>query len=152
MPRRFIITVITLIVIAVAAGIAIFIAKGYSFSAKEKRIVGTGILAISSEPDAASVFLDGHLTTATNANINSLAPKSYLVKVIKEGFIPWERAVEIKEGLVTDLKITLFPAIPTIYPLTFTGVVSPALSPDQSKLAFIVPRSEERRVGKECRS
>ena len=137
MPRRFIITVITLIVIAVAAGIAIFIAKGYSFSAKEKRIVGTGILAISSEPDAASVFLDGHLTTATNANINSLAPKSYLVKVIKEGFIPWERAVEIKEGLVTDLKITLFPAIPTIYPLTFTGVVSPALSPDQSKLAFI---------------
>lgn len=141
MSKRFIITIVTLIVIATAAGTAIFIAKGYSISTKEKRIIGTGILAVSSEPDAASVFLDGHLTTATNANINSLAPKSYSVKVIKEGFIPWERAVEIKEGLVTDLKITLFPAIPTIYPLTYTGVANPTLSPDGSKLAFIVPQS-----------
>ncbi len=139
MSKRFIITIITLIAIAFFGGVAIFFAKGYSISTKEKRIVGTGILAVSSEPDAASVYLDGHLTTATNANINSLAPKSYSVKVIKDGFIPWERAVEIKEGLVTDLKITLFPAIPTIYPLTFSGVTSPSLSPDGSKLAFIVP-------------
>lgn len=143
MSKRFIITIITLVVIAIAAGVAIFFAKGYSFSPTEKRIVGTGILAITSEPDAASVYLDGHLTTATNANINSLSPKSYSVKVIKEGFIPWERAVEIKEGLVTDLKITLFPAIPTIYPLTFTSVVNPTLSPDGSKLAFIVPSGKK---------
>lgn len=143
MSKRLFITIITLVVIAIAAGVAIFFAKGYSFSTTEKRIVGTGILAITSEPDAASVYLDGHLTTATNANINSLSPKSYSVKVIKEGFIPWERAVEIKEGLVTDLKITLFPAIPTIYPLTFTSVVNPTLSPDGSKLAFIVPSGKK---------
>lgn len=139
MSKKFIISIVTLLVIAVSAGGAIFLAKGYSFSTKEKRIVGTGILSITSEPDAASVYLDGHLTTATNANINSLSPKSYSVKVIKEGFIPWERAVEIKEGLVTDLKITLFPSLPTIYPLTFTGIVNPTLSPDGSKLVFIVP-------------
>src|SRR3989344_2808228 len=119
MPRRFIITVITLIVIAVAAGIAIFIAKGYSFSAKEKRIVGTGIITISSEPDAASVFLDGHLTTATNTTIASLPPKNFTIKVVKEGFIPWEKQILVKEGLVTEVKVTLFPAIPTIYPLSY---------------------------------
>lgn len=139
MSKRFIITIVTLLAIGIAAGVAIFLAKGYTFSPKEKRIVGTGILTITSEPDAASVYLDGHLTTATNANINSLPPKAYLVKVIKEGFISWERAVEVKEGLVSALKITLFPSLPTIYPLTFTGVVNPTLSPDGSKLAFIVP-------------
>lgn len=138
MSRRFIITIITLIVIGMAAGVAIFLAKGYTFSPKEKRIVGTGILTVTSEPDAASVFIDGHLTTATNATISQLTPKTYSVKLTKEGFIPWEKQMTIKEGLVTELKVTLFPSLPTIYPLTFTGVANPQLSPDGAKLAFVV--------------
>lgn len=143
MSKRFIITIATLIIIAIAAAIAIFLAKGYRVSPTEKRIIGTGIITVTSEPDAASVFVDGHLTTATNATISSLPTKTYSIKVVKEGFIPWERSVEVKEGLVTALKVTLFPAIPTIYPLTFAGVVNPLLSPDGSKLAFIVPAGKK---------
>src|SRR3989344_824021 len=139
MSKRFIVTIATLIVIAVAGGAAIFFAKGYTISPEERRLVGTGIISISSVPDSASVYLDGHLTTATNATISSLAPKEYTVRVIKEGFIPWENRLEVKEGLVTEVKLTLFPAIPTIYPLTFTSVKNPILSPDGSKLAYIVP-------------
>lgn len=139
MSKKFIITIATLIAIVAIAAIAIFLAKGYTFSTKEKRIVGTGIISITSEPDAASVFIDGHLTTATNTTIASLTPKKYSVKIIKEGFIPWEKEVKVSEGLVTDIKVTLFPAIPTIYPLTFNGVANPSLSPDGSKLAYIVP-------------
>lgn len=138
MSKKFILTIVTLIAIAVVASIAIFLAKGYTFSPKERRIVGTGIITITSEPDAASVYVDGHLTTATNATISSLTPKDYSVKVIKEGFIPWEKKISVKEGLVTEVKVTLFPAIPTIYPLTFSGVANPTLSPDGGKLAYIV--------------
>lgn len=141
MSKRFIITIATLLTIIICAGIAIFFAKGYSISTKEKRIVGTGIVTIKSEPDAASVYLDGHLTTATNATISSLSPKTYSIRVVKEGFIPWEKSVAVKEGLVNEIKVTLFPAIPTIYPLAFTGVANPVLSPDGSKLAYIVPSS-----------
>ena len=139
MSKRFAITIMTLVVIAIAATVAIYLAKGYTFSTKEKRIVGTGIITVTSVPDAASVYIDGHLTTATNATISSLEPGEYSVRVIKEGFIPWEKKAQVKVGLVTDLKITLFPAIPTIYPLSFTGVKNPLLSPDGSKLAYIVP-------------
>ncbi len=137
MSRKFIVTIITLFIIAAAAGLAIFFAKGYTFSTKERRVVGTGIITINSEPDSASVFVDGHLTTATNATISSLPTKSYSIKITKEGFIPWERSVEVKEGLVSELKVTLFPAIPTVYPLTFNGVSSPVLSPDASKLVYV---------------
>lgn len=143
MSKRFIITIVTLVIIAAAAGLAIFFARGYRLSTSEKRIVGTGIVNISSEPDAASVFVDGHLTTATNATISSLTPKTYSIKVQKEGFIPWEKSITVKEGLVTELKITLFPAIPTIYPLTVYGVVNPTLSPDGSKLGFVVPAGKK---------
>lgn len=143
MSKRFILTIVTLLVIVAAAGVAIFLAKGYTFSASDKKIVGTGILTVSSIPDSASVFLDGHLTTATNTTIASLTPKKYDVRVIKEGFIPWEKQVTVSAGLVTELKITLFPAIPTIYPLTFSGVQDPTLSPDGEKLAYIVPTGKK---------
>ncbi len=142
MSKRFLITILTLLIIGLAAGVAIFFAKGYTFS-QDKRIVGTGNITITSTPDAASVYIDGHLTTATNATISTLQPGKYTVKVIKEGFIPWERPVKVNQGLVTDLKITLFPAIPTIYPLTFSGVSNSVMSPDGGKLAYIVPTSTD---------
>lgn len=138
MSKRFLFTILTLLIIGLAAGVAIFFAKGYTFSPKEGRVVGTGIISVKSVPDAASVYIDGHLTTATDATISSLVPKEYTVKLVKEGFIPWEKKVKVNEGLVSDLKVTLFPAIPTIYPLTFNGVKNPVLSPDGGKLAFVV--------------
>ncbi|KKR80292.1 MAG: hypothetical protein UU73_C0007G0002 [Candidatus Daviesbacteria bacterium GW2011_GWA1_41_61] len=139
MSKRFLITLITLLLIIAGAGIAIALTKGYTFSSKEGRLVGTGIISVTSLPDGASVYIDGHLATATNANISNLPPHKYKMKVIKDGFIPWEKQVEVKEGVVSAIKITLFPALPTIYPLTHNGVVKPILSPDGQKLAFTVP-------------
>lgn len=138
MNKRILLTVLTLLVVGLASGIAIFAAKGYRFSPEEKTIFGTGILSLASEPDQASVYIDGHLTTATNANINSLEPKEYEIKIVKDGFIPWEKKVEVKQGLVTEIKATLFPAIPSIYPLTFKGAQKLALSDDKKRAAFIV--------------
>ncbi len=142
--KRFIFTVVTFVVIALIAAGAIFLAKGYRLSSKNGTIAGTGILSITSIPDQASVYLDGHLTTATNANINSLPPKTYEVKVIKEGYIPWQKKVDVKEGFVTDVKATLFRAIPTVYPLTYTGAQKPILSPDSQKIVYIVAGTDKK--------
>lgn len=141
MSKRFLITLLTLLVIGLAASIAVFLAKGYRFSSQTGTISGTGILSITSIPDQASVYLDGHLTTATNANVNSLPPKDYQVRILKEGFIPWEKKVGVKEGLVSEIKATLFRAIPAIYPLTYSGVDKSIISPDQQKLVYVVPLS-----------
>lgn len=139
MNKRFLITLITLVIILSGAGIAIALTKGYSFSTQQGKLVGSGILSISSLPNGASVYVDGHLSTATDANISNLPPRIYKIKVVKDGFIPWEKEVDVKEGVVSAVKITLFPALPTIYPLTHNGVVKPVLSPDGQKLAFTVP-------------
>ena len=142
MSRRFLFTLITfLLIVAVAAG-AIFLAKGFRFSTNQGMIIGTGILSITSLPDQASIYLDGHLTSATNTNINSLPAKKYKVQITKEGYIPWEKEVEVKEGLVTQIKATLFRAIPALFPLTYTGAVNATLSPDGQKLIFVVPNDD----------
>lgn len=138
MTKKFFITLITTTIIGLFAATAIFLTKGYTLSSKDKTITGTGIITVSSVPDSASVYVDNHLTTATNATIPSLPPKTYTIKVVKEGFIPWEKNIEVKEGIVSEIKITLFPAIPSTYPLSFTGVVNPVLSPDEAKFAYII--------------
>ncbi len=141
--KQFLITIVTLVVIAVAAVAAVYFVKGFTFSPTQGRMVGTGILALSSEPDGASVYIDGHLTTATNTTLSQLKPKTYDVKIVKDGFISWEKQIAVAEGLVSEAKATLFPALPTIYPLTFNGVTQVLLSPDGQKLAFTVPYSAD---------
>lgn len=139
--KRFLITIITFLVIAAVASLAILLAKGYRLgsSQKGKIVSGTGIISVTSQPEGAAIFIDGHLTSATNTTISSLPPKSYEVKIIKDGFIGWEKKIIVKEGLISEVKVVLFPAIPTIYPLTYNGAVDPVLSPDGAKLAFTVP-------------
>lgn len=152
MSRRFIFTILTLIVIGAIASVAIFLAKGYRLSGQKGTIVGTGILSITSVPDQASIFLDGHLTSATNTNINSLPARKYKVRIEKEGFIPWEKEIEVTEGLVSQVKATLFRAIPAIYPLTYTSAVNLALSPDGQKLVYVVPPQNDPQTSGERQS
>lgn len=140
MSKRFLITILTLLIIAFGVGVAVLLTKGYTFSPKEKKVVGTGIVTVSSIPDGASVYIDGHLTTATNTTISQLSPKTYNLKIVKEGFISWEKNIDVKGGLVSEVKATLFPALPTTYPLTYNGVINPVLSLDGQKLAFAVPQ------------
>lgn len=143
MSKRFLLTIITLLIIAIGAGAAVFLAKGYRLSPENQIITGTGILSLTSAPDQASVYLDGHLTSATNTNINSLIPKEYEVRIVKEGFIPWQKRIKVQEGLVTEVKATLFRAIPSVYPLTYSGAQTVLLSPDGQKIVYFVPEQKE---------
>lgn len=54
--KRFIATLVTLLIIAVGAGGAVLLAKGYRLSAKTGTISGTGIISVTSIPDQASVY------------------------------------------------------------------------------------------------
>lgn len=139
MNKRLVFSLLTALVVITIAGVAIFFAKGYTFSSKNGQFSSTGILTVTSMPDGASVYIDGHLTTATNTTLSALQPKKYRIKIVKEAFIPWEKEVDIVAGLVTEVKATLFPALPTIYPLTVNGAINPILSPDSTKLLFAVP-------------
>lgn len=143
MSKQFFLTIVSIVVITAIAGAAIFLAKGYRYQPQTGTFSGTGIISVTSVPDQASVYLDGHLTTATNDNITSLPPKTYKVRIVKEGYISWEKDIEVKQGLVSEIKATLFRSIPTIYPITYSGVQDALLSPDGQKLLYIIPNGLE---------
>jgi hypothetical protein len=140
--KRFLLTLLIIIIIAIGAGIAVFFTKGYRVSPDTGMILGTGIISVTSVPDQASIYLDERLIGATNDNIKSLPPKDYLVTIKKEGYIPWQKTVPVEEGLVTQVKSTLFRSIPTIYPLTYSGAENALISPDGLKMVYVIPTVE----------
>src|SRR3972149_9988986 len=125
---------IAVLVFTIAAG-AIFWARGFKPDLK-KGIERTGLLVITSTPTAASVFLDGRLTAATDTNIAYLDPKTYRVRIEKEGYSTWEKDVDVVADLAVEIRALLFPVAPGIKPLTTAGAASPALSPDGVKIAY----------------
>ncbi len=152
MSKQFLLTLFSLVLIGLIAGAAIFLAKGYRYQTDTGTFSGTGIISVSSLPDQASVYLDGHLTTATDDNITSLPPKTYKVRIVKEGYIPWEKDIEVKQGLVSEIKATLYRSIPTVYPVTYSGVDYALLSPDELKLMYIIPNGLEGGLAAERKS
>src|SRR3990167_5667013 len=96
----------------------------------------TGILAATSDPTGAQIYVDGDFSAATESNIN-LAPGTYEVAITKEGYHEWRRTVDIHGEVATSLFAVLFLKNPSLAPLIATTATSPMLSPDGTKLAYI---------------
>lgn len=135
MTKATLAIVTALIFVFVGVIVAIALARGYQIDITKKSLTPTGILVVTSDPDGAQVLIDGVLKTATNTTIN-LAPGEYDVKIQKEGFSPWEKKVEIKKEEVFKTNAFLFPTLPDLRPLTFTGAINPTVSPDNTKLVY----------------
>ena len=74
-------------------------ARGYRIDMKKKSLSSTGILAISSFPKAAKVYINNELKGVTDENVG-LPPGSYNVEIKKEGYTSWSKKVTLKGELV----------------------------------------------------
>lgn len=137
MSKRVFISGLILAGLAVGTYIAIQFAQGYRVDLKEKGVKETGLLVADSDPEGASVFIDGKLTTATDDTLN-LPPAEYQVEIKKDGYHPWQKNLKVEKGLVTQSSARLFPAVPNLTALTFVGAKNPTPSPDGQKIAFVV--------------
>lgn len=138
MNRRIVSVMLVLIGILAVTTAAIFVAKGYRFDKRTGTVKGTGIIAVTSIPAGAAIYLNGELYSASNNTINDLDPKSYQLKVSKDGFSTWEKEVIVEAEKVALVNVTLFPAAPELRPITFTGVKTPQMSPDGQRLVYVV--------------
>ncbi len=96
----------------------------------------TGMISTKSLPESASVYLDGKLMTATNDTISAIEPGPHLLKIVKKGFVEWQKEIEIFPELVTDITAVLVSQSPRLDPLTNTGARKPSISPSLGKMAY----------------
>lgn len=136
---RLFIFISTLLFVVLGTVVMIRYAKGYR-PTLSGQIKGTGLLSANSYPQAAEVYLNGDLRTATDSTLN-LDPGTYQVEIKKDGYHTWSKTLEIEQELVTATDALLIPTSPALDPLTFTGSLSPVISPDGTQIVYTVASS-----------
>ena len=143
MPKvRILIFLVTIGIVASLALFASYYARGYKLNLKTFKFTPNGILVVNSEPNGAQIYLNNQLKTATSATL-SVAPGAYTIQIKKDGFLTWEKQMEVQKEVVTQIDAVLFPAAPSLSALTFSGVASPVVSPSTTKIAYAVPGTKD---------
>ncbi|MBI2049713.1 PEGA domain-containing protein [Candidatus Roizmanbacteria bacterium] len=139
MRKQIIIYLSTFLLLILITVLLIFYGKGYIFDFQKGKIEISvnGLLAATSQPDGAGIYINDHLTSATNNTI-SLSPGEYDVKIVKEGYFPWRKKIKIEKEVVSSVYALLFPTAPRLESITDTGVSNPTLDPSRTKLAYTV--------------
>lgn len=124
--------------------LAVIFIRGYRPNVRQHGlgILPTGLLVAQSTPKSASVYIDDKLATATDDTLN-LSPGEYYIKIEKDGYFPWEKNIEIKKEVVTSTDAILFKTTPNLKPLTNTGAINPTVSPEGSKIVYIVTNASK---------
>jgi len=135
---RILIFIITLVIVGTVGTLASLYARGYRFNPKTTTIEPRGILVANSDPNGASIYIDGELKTATNANI-PLTPGTYDVIIKKEGLTTWSKRLTIKKEEVTQVEVSLFTQATSLSAITFSGTFNPIANTDLTKVAYAVP-------------
>ncbi|MCX6812889.1 MAG: PEGA domain-containing protein [Candidatus Azambacteria bacterium] len=113
--RRFIFLIFTIFFV-VSSIIVILFAQGYRFNFNSLKILKTGGIFIKTSTDNAKIYINNKYIESTSGIlshstlISGLTPKNYNVFVYKENYYPWNKTVEVKNGMVTELNnVILFP-------------------------------------------
>lgn len=120
----------TIILIAIIA-----YARGYRVDVQKGTVTSTGIIAISSTPQSAQVYVNGALKGVTDLHL-TLPFGKYSIEVKKEGYTSWKRDVVLKGELVVTADATLFPLNASLTPLTTIGI-SKVISVDKTDKALL---------------
>ncbi len=130
--------------IAIVIGVIAY-ARGYRFNLRDKIVSSTGILAISSSPKAARVYVNENLKGVTDLNL-TLPPGTYTVEIQKDGFTSYKKTLVLKGELVETIDPILFPVNPSLNPLTNLGVIK-AVQVDQSNNVIVLSQSAQEKDG-----
>jgi len=116
---RAVIFWVCLFLFLLAAPLTIFYSQGYRFDlnppAGGKKITQTGGIFLKVIPKQAEIYLNEKLKKKTDfffgsALVENLLPRKYKIEVKKEGYLSWQKSLEVKEKEVTEVKnIILFP-------------------------------------------
>jgi len=138
MRKSWLQTFLTVVVLFGVTTLLYLYTAGYRINRDDQTIdiKRTGMVGAKSIPEGAKIYIDGIIFGATDNTIPGLEPKTYTLRMVKNGFVAWTKTVEVFPELVTDITAVLVSQSPRLEPLTNTGARSPSISPTLSKIAF----------------
>ncbi|MFH1253130.1 MAG: PEGA domain-containing protein [Candidatus Uhrbacteria bacterium] len=93
----------------ISAPLVVLYTAGYRWNFSRFSLVKTGLLSITTFPKNATIFLDGKPQKTTPAILENIMPGLHKVRLLKDGYLSWEKTLEIKEQETTFApKVVLF--------------------------------------------
>lgn len=135
---RILLFLLGIILVPAATVGVIWFAKGYHTDPKTGQITSSGILSANSIPDGSQVIINGALKSVTNANIY-LSPGKYQIQIKKDGYSSWQKTIPIEAEAVNRVYPVLFPSVPSLKSISFSGSILPTQSHDSNKVAYLIP-------------
>ncbi|MEK7638357.1 MAG: PEGA domain-containing protein [Patescibacteria group bacterium] len=125
---RRIIFWLAVIAFGLASWVVIKYAQGYIFDWNSNAFVRTGAIAVTVNTGA-SLFVNDTKTGDTSflgnrAGRDRLAPGTYQIKLVRDGYSGWRKTIEVREGMLTDF--------PTVLLLPSDEASQPALKAEAS--------------------
>jgi hypothetical protein len=147
--RKVVLSSVGLVVLLVTiTTTAVLFASGYRLTRENGKtfVEGTGVMVFTSRPDGARVYVNDHLSTATDNTIN-LQPGDYTVRIEKDGYFSWNKKMTVKQGEVSQANALLFPNTPKLDPLTTTGASNATVDATNTLIAYGVTGAQPRKNG-----
>lgn len=117
-------------------GLVIAYARGYRFDFQNKSLNSTGIIAVTSFPKTAKIYINNQLQGVTDANL-TLSPGNYQIEIKKEGYTNWKKSIRLKGELVVNIDALLYPINPSLSPLTNLGIIKAVPLNDSNKVIVV---------------
>ena len=136
--RTLLFVVLGVSFVLIAATLLLY-SQGYRIDITEGRITQTGAFYFKVQPKSVDIYIDDELVKRTDflfgsALTKSFFPQTYQVRIEKEGYYPWQKALAVQSKLVTEAKnIVLFPTT-TQFQLIEDNILALWPSPDGKKL------------------
>lgn len=146
--KQLLISLGIVLFLVIGTFLVILYGKGYrfSFGGGRAEFSGTGLLVTTSIPNGASVYINNHLTTATDNTIN-LAPGWYTIKIAKDGYFPWEKKIQVQAEIVAKAEALLFPTAPKLESITASGAQNPVIDPSGTRIAYTIASQSAKKNG-----
>lgn len=111
-------------------------ALSYKFNPRIFRFTKAGLIALKTQPQGASIYLNGILLNEkTPATINELLSGEYNLRLELEDYYPWSAVVNVEAGNVMRMeKIILFPLRPDIKQLNKEKISSFLVDKEKDKV------------------
>ena len=133
------------ILFLIAAPLVLLYFQGYRIDLNPPKdgsiLTQTGGLYFKIIPAQTIVSIDGKTTKKSDfffsdVFIKNLLPKTYNIKITKDGYFSWEKNLEVKKNLVTEAKnVVLIPQNADLQTIT-DGVQDFFISPDGTKIIY----------------
>lgn len=141
--KRKIFKFVLILTFALSAPAVLLFASGYRYNWHKHKIEKTGIVFVDTDPESATVTVDGKPAKETTpVSVSNLLPEEYKVTISRDGYLTWSKTLPVESGRTTFAKgvVLLRDVLPRI--IKSAAITDAEFSEDGTAVTYLAEDEE----------